>query len=155
MRISGFRSAPRRLFALGLCAASLTAAAQQPTPAQANALRQACRFDYIRHCTGVPTGVSGTTNQNANAYSRWCSSQISGPNQPVNTRSEMTAPGAASGAGARQSSTGGATGQQLDQDRFARTEGGQRFGQYGEMRGGGFGAGRFAGGGFGGVRGRR
>ncbi|HSD54730.1 MAG TPA: hypothetical protein VLC47_11230 [Burkholderiales bacterium] len=43
------------------------------------------------------TGVSGTTNQNANAYSRWGSSQISGPNQTVNTRSETTAQGSAGG----------------------------------------------------------
>jgi hypothetical protein len=175
------------------------------------------------------TGVSGTTNQNANAYSRWGSSQISGPNQTVNTRSETTAQGSAGafrstsgaegagvhgaggnnagvvkgpggnvyagadgnvyqhtssgwekydngawnsvtkptpGAGdqggrlgqseaaaSRQSWGGGAFGQQLDQDRVARTEGAQRSGQFNQF--GGFGGGRFAGGGFGGFRGRR
>jgi hypothetical protein len=181
------------------------------------------------------TGVSGTTNQNANAYSRWGSSQVSGPNQTVTTRSETTAQGSAGAfrstsgaegagvhgaggnnggvvkgpggnvyagadgnvyqhtssgwekydngawnpvtkptppgatnpgagaqggrlgqseaAGSRQSWGGGAYGQQLDQDRFARTEGAQRFGQFSQP--GGFGGGRFAGGGFGGFRGRR
>ena len=32
------------------------AAAQQPTPEQAGAIRQACRGDYGAHCSGVPTG---------------------------------------------------------------------------------------------------
>lgn len=181
------------------------------------------------------TGVTGTTNQNWNAYSRWGASQISGPNQTVNTRSETTAqgsagafkstsgaegagvhgaggnnagvvkgpggnvyagadgnvyqhtssgwekydngswdpvtrptnaPGAASPgaggqsgrfgqseAGASRPFSGGGYGQQLDQDRYARTEGAQRFGRFSQY--GGFGGGRFAGGGFGGFRGRR
>src|SRR4051794_8052899 len=30
--------------------------AQQPTQAQANAIRQNCRSDYMRHCSDVPTG---------------------------------------------------------------------------------------------------
>ena len=36
-------------------------------------------------------GVSGSTTQNANAYSRWGSSTISGPNQTVNTASGSNA----------------------------------------------------------------
>ncbi len=34
------------------------AAAQQPTQAQADAIRQACRADYQRYCAGVPPGGS-------------------------------------------------------------------------------------------------
>jgi hypothetical protein len=49
------------------------------------------------------TGVSGTTNQNANPYSRWGSSTFSGPNQTVNTASGSNARGSAGGF---QSSTG-------------------------------------------------
>ena len=49
------------------------------------------------------TGVTGTTNQNANPYSRWGSSTFSGPNQTVNTQSGSNARGSA---GAFQSSTG-------------------------------------------------
>src|SRR6201999_3359312 len=49
------------------------------------------------------TGVSGTTNQTANAYSRWGSSTFSGPNQTVNTASGSNARGSAGGF---QSSTG-------------------------------------------------
>jgi hypothetical protein len=43
------------------------------------------------------TGVSGSTNQNANPYSRWGSSTFSGPNQTVNTQSGASANGRAGG----------------------------------------------------------
>lgn len=49
------------------------------------------------------TGVTGTTNQNANPYSRWGSSTLTGPNQTVNTASGSNARGSAGGF---QSSTG-------------------------------------------------
>ncbi len=42
-------------------------------------------------------GISGSTTQNANAYSRWGSSTVSGPNQTVNTESGRNAHGAAGG----------------------------------------------------------
>ena len=49
------------------------------------------------------TGISGSTNQNSNAYSRWGSSTISGPNQTVHTQSQSNSRGSA---GAFSSSTG-------------------------------------------------
>jgi hypothetical protein len=49
------------------------------------------------------TGISGSTSQNANPYSRWGSSTFSGPNQTVNTASGSNARGSAGGF---QSSTG-------------------------------------------------
>ncbi|MEO8738460.1 MAG: hypothetical protein ABI537_02010 [Casimicrobiaceae bacterium] len=49
------------------------------------------------------TGVSGSTNQNSNAYSRWGSSTVSGPNQTVHTQSQADARGAT---GSFSSSTG-------------------------------------------------
>ena len=49
------------------------------------------------------TGRSGSTTQNVTPYSRWGSSQISGPNQTVHTASGSNARGSA---GAFQSSTG-------------------------------------------------
>ncbi len=49
------------------------------------------------------TGRSGSTQQNANAYGRWGSSTISGPNQTVHTQSQS---GAAGSAGSFSSSTG-------------------------------------------------
>jgi len=60
------------------------------------------------------TGRSGSTQQNANAYGRWGSSTISGPNQTVHTQSQSNAQGStgsfssSSGArGAGASGTGG------------------------------------------------
>jgi hypothetical protein len=49
------------------------------------------------------TGRSGTTQQNSNAYGRWGSSTISGPNQTVHTQSQSNARGSA---GSFSSSTG-------------------------------------------------
>jgi hypothetical protein len=49
------------------------------------------------------TGVSGSTTQNANAYSRWGSSTFAGPNQTVHTESGSNSRGSA---GAFSSSTG-------------------------------------------------
>jgi hypothetical protein len=65
------------------------------------------------------TGVSGSTNQNANPYSRWGSSTVSGPNQTVNTQSGADANGraggfnsstGAKGAGYQNSTSGGSGG---------------------------------------------
>src|SRR4029453_14862729 len=39
------------------------------------------------------SGISGSTNQNSNAYGRWGSSTISGPNQTVQTQSQSKARG--------------------------------------------------------------
>ncbi|HRI16724.1 MAG TPA: hypothetical protein PLX89_27345 [Verrucomicrobiota bacterium] len=49
------------------------------------------------------TGRSGTTQQNSNAYGRWGSSTISGPNQTVHTQSQSDSRGSA---GSFSSSTG-------------------------------------------------
>jgi hypothetical protein len=49
------------------------------------------------------TGRAGSTQQNSNAYGRWGSSTISGPNQTVNTQSRSNAQGSA---GSFSSSTG-------------------------------------------------
>jgi hypothetical protein len=44
------------LLALLLFGLAATAAAQQPSQAQANAIRQSCRSDYQSYCASVPTG---------------------------------------------------------------------------------------------------
>jgi hypothetical protein len=44
------------LAALAVGGLAGAAAAQQPTQAQASAIRQSCRSDYQAHCAGVPTG---------------------------------------------------------------------------------------------------
>lgn len=42
--------------ATGLVALAVPAASQQPSSAQRDAVRQACRSDYEAHCASVPTG---------------------------------------------------------------------------------------------------
>ena len=52
-----------------------TASAQQPTSAQAAAIRSACRADYQSHCASVPTGGSAALQclmQNAPSLSPGC-----------------------------------------------------------------------------------
>jgi hypothetical protein len=74
------------------------AAAQQPTPEQAGAIRQACRGDYGAHCSGVPTGGAAALDclkRQAAQLSAACRAAL----QPV-----MAAPAA----GAATSSTGAA-----------------------------------------------
>ena len=44
------------ILSTAISAPGLTALAQQPSPAQQNALRQSCRADYQRNCAGVPAG---------------------------------------------------------------------------------------------------
>ena len=66
MPLAGRSARRRRLIGAALvvlCAATATATAtampalaQQPTSAQASAIRQACRADFQSHCRGVPTG---------------------------------------------------------------------------------------------------
>ena len=51
------------------------AAAQQPTQAQANAIRQSCRSDYMTHCSSVPTGGEAALaclREHASAVSSGC-----------------------------------------------------------------------------------
>jgi hypothetical protein len=66
----------------GLVLAALTGplAAQQPTSAQQNAIRQNCRSDFQAHCSGVPTGGSAAfkcLQQNAASVSAPCQQALS------------------------------------------------------------------------------
>jgi hypothetical protein len=60
------------------------------------------------------TGISGSTNQNSDAYGRWGSSTVSGPNQTVHTQSQSNANGSAgsfnSSSGAKGAGVSGANG---------------------------------------------
>src|SRR5262245_35209944 len=49
--------------------------AQQPSQAQVNAIRQACRSDYMAHCSSVPTGGAAALQclqQHASSMSGGC-----------------------------------------------------------------------------------
>jgi Cysteine rich repeat len=53
--------------------------AQQPTQAQVNAIRQACRSDYQTYCANVPTGGSaalGCLKENAQSLSAPCQQAV-------------------------------------------------------------------------------
>jgi len=70
----------RFLWAILLCALAVPAAAQQPSQAQANAIRQNCRSDYQAHCSSVPTGGSAALQclqQNLASLSPACGSAVS------------------------------------------------------------------------------
>lgn len=61
--------------ALAVAALAGAASAQQPSQAQANAIRQSCRADYQAHCAGVPTGGQAALaclQQNAASLSLPC-----------------------------------------------------------------------------------
>jgi hypothetical protein len=101
--------------------------------------------------------VTKPTNPNTGASNPGASSpgaSSPGAGNP-NAGGRSGASGQSGSPAARQSWQNSGQGQQLNQDRSARTEGAQRFGQFSQSREGGFSGGRFAGGGFGGFRGRR
>jgi hypothetical protein len=87
---------------MGLVFAGLTGplAAQQPTSAQQNAIRQNCRSDFQAHCSGVPTGGSAALSclrQNAADVSPPCQqalSAIGGGNATGTAPAGSTAPSA-------------------------------------------------------------
>ena len=74
------------------------AAAQQPTQAQASAIRQACRADYQSHCANVPTGGSASLQclqQNAASLSLPCQqalAAVGGGSMGAPPAAESTAP---------------------------------------------------------------
>ena len=78
------RAAASRLVMLvvalaGLAAWAGTSHAQQPTQAQVNAIRQACRTDYQTYCASVPTGGSAALaclKENAQSLSAPCQQAV-------------------------------------------------------------------------------
>jgi hypothetical protein len=69
----------RAMLVLVLLSATV-ANGQQPTQAQLNAVRQACRSDYMAHCSGVPTGGAAALDclkQNAAQTSPKCQQALS------------------------------------------------------------------------------
>jgi len=97
------RAAASRLVMLvvalaGLAAWAGTSHAQQPTQAQVNAIRQACRTDYQTYCASVPTGGSAALaclKENAQSLSAPCRQAVGavGSAAPA-TRGQAPAPAA-------------------------------------------------------------
>jgi hypothetical protein len=92
------------LGAAALLATATGAAAQQPSQAQANAIRSACRSDYQSHCASVPTGGSAALQclqQNAASVSQPCQqalAAVSGGAPNASASTGAAAPSAGSGA---------------------------------------------------------
>ena len=75
MRAHNLVSATFLAVATTVSMVSIIASAQQPTQAQASAIRQSCRSDFQSHCAGVPTGGQEALNclkQNAASASPAC-----------------------------------------------------------------------------------
>ena len=72
-------------FVCALVASAFPAPAQQPTQAQANAIRGACRNDYMNHCADVPTGGTEALQclqQHAGEVSSGCRTALAPLNAP-------------------------------------------------------------------------
>jgi Cysteine rich repeat len=89
-----------RLFALAVILDGLASPtfAQQPSQAQINAVRQACRSDYQSYCSSVPTGGSAALaclQQNAQSLSGPCQRAVSavGSSAPSAQSQRPAAPG--------------------------------------------------------------
>ncbi len=90
-----------QLVALTLGALAGVASAQQPSSAQADAIRQSCRSDYQAHCASVPTGGAAALQclkENAASLSPGCQAAIgavgggAAANQPAATAPGSVAP---------------------------------------------------------------
>jgi hypothetical protein len=67
------------LLICGLCLFAGSAGAQQPSQAQANAIKQSCRSDYQSYCASVPTGGSASLQclqQHVSELSSPCQSAV-------------------------------------------------------------------------------
>ena len=78
-----------------LLAAAGPAAAQQPSQAQANAIRQTCRADYQTHCANVPTGGQASLaclQENLSGLSPACRQAVGGAGNAASAAPAGSAP---------------------------------------------------------------
>ena len=71
---------------LGLLAGAAAAPAQQPSQAQIGAIKQSCRSDYMKQCSGVPTGGTAALQclqQHAAATSPGCQRALAAVSPPA------------------------------------------------------------------------
>ncbi len=95
---------PLMLAGLFLATWLADATAQQPTPAQQNAIRASCRSDFIANCSGIQPGGREAlecllrNSANLSGACKTAVNAISAPRQAAPTKVE-SGPGAAQGAG--------------------------------------------------------
>lgn len=91
-RAGAIRAVTSFAFVLALAGFAGSAAAQQPTQAQINAIKSNCRSDYMKFCSSVPTGGSASLQcleQNSAKLSGTCQSSVTaamGASQPAATQ---------------------------------------------------------------------
>ncbi len=94
--------------ALAIFSFAELAAAQQPTPEQAAAIRQSCRSDFQAHCKGVPTGGDEALEclkRNAGASSAACQGALAALGGGAGSTPAAANSGAAPSAGQAPSPT--------------------------------------------------
>ena len=93
-------------FVTGLLALASPAASQQPTSAQRDAIRQACRSDYEAHCASVPPGgqpALACLQKNMSSLSGACQTAVGAISKSAATPAPSTAaPKAATSAAPKQ-----------------------------------------------------
>jgi len=85
------------LIALLMCIVSGSGYAQQPTQAQATAIRNSCRNDYMAHCSSVPSGTKESLQclaQNMSSLSPPCASAVQTAVPPPSSATPANAPAA-------------------------------------------------------------
>jgi hypothetical protein len=83
------------LLLLLMCAGSGSGFAQQPTQAQATAIRNSCRNDYMAHCSSVPSGTKESLQclaQNMSSLSAPCASAVQAAVPPPAAAPSASAP---------------------------------------------------------------
>jgi hypothetical protein len=90
--------AARGAIAAGAIAISASALAQAPTDAQREAIRSACRSDYIAHCSSVPPGGAESLQclqKNMSSLSAACKTAVNAVQPPAAAPTRTDVPAAA------------------------------------------------------------
>jgi hypothetical protein len=85
-RIPFLRATQIALLIAGTVSVASETLAQQPTQAQTNAIRQACRNDYMAHCSSVPTGGAPALHclqQHVSSLSSGCQAAVNAIKAPA------------------------------------------------------------------------
>ena len=94
-RIPFLRATQIALLIAGTVSVASETLAQQPTQAQTNAIRQACRNDYMAHCSSVPTGGAPALHclqQHVSSLSSGCQAAVNAIKAPAPKAKAAAAP---------------------------------------------------------------
>ena len=94
-KIPFLRATQIALLIAGTVSVASETLAQQPTQAQTNAIRQACRNDYMAHCSSVPTGGAPALHclqQHVSSLSSGCQAAVNAIKAPAPKAKAAAAP---------------------------------------------------------------